>query len=128
MSDQHAIFSDYHFAVRKEIKDLGQELTENKESGKTNLSNESCISKIEALMALCQHVLNLKEAIETHSQNTGAPLSGDATEWCNWCEEAVRLQLERMKMNWELPDGEGTGSHVSATYLSSSPRRNGARN
>lgn len=46
MSDEHAVFSDHHVNIRKEIKDLGQELTENEKSGKTGLTNETCIYKI----------------------------------------------------------------------------------
>ncbi|QDS70803.1 hypothetical protein FKW77_004595 [Venturia effusa] len=51
-SGQHAFFSDYHIALRGQIKDLGQELTE----------NDICVSKFQASVTLCQHALDMKEA------------------------------------------------------------------
>jgi hypothetical protein len=46
-------FSEYHIKLCKGIEDVGQELDENEKGGRSNMTVQICLSKIEGLKSMC---------------------------------------------------------------------------
>jgi hypothetical protein len=102
MTNPNHAFSEYHTVLRAEIRSIGQQLTqlaEDKLDGGMNMSNNMRESKFQGLVSLCQHALNLMQAMETRSRDMGVSLSEEAKEWCAWCEEVIRPSLARMSVD-----------------------------
>lgn len=106
MSDQPVTFSDYHIALQQQIRDLGHELQKNERNDRTEMSKEMYVSKIEGLLSLCQHALNLREEFMTRNQNTGVPLSDQTREWCIWGEEEIKTKVEEFRAQLEVSQGQ----------------------
>jgi len=99
MTNLNHAFSEYYTVPHTEIRSVGQQLTqftEDELDSDINMSNDMRESKFQGLVSLCQHALNLMEAMETRSRDIEVSLTEEAKEWCAWCEEVIRPSLARM--------------------------------
>jgi hypothetical protein len=85
MTNPNYAVSEYPTALRAEIRSIGQQLTqltEDELDGDMDMSNDMRESRFQELVSLCQHALNLMEAMETCSRDIGVSLTEEAREWC----------------------------------------------